>query len=121
MTLHSFEQGFSGKGLLLYLHDEKNLFVKQSARNSTEFFQCYHILQKNQPDYKPCPVYCTVAGGECHRNAAIHSHSTNHKVEYRDMLSLNAMKETCRWLKDHCPSSANKIPLQDIFLLEISK
>lgn len=121
MARHSFLTGFSGKGLLLYLHDEKNLFIKKSERNQSQYYECYHVLQKAQPDYKACPVYCVIKDGECNRNGAIHSHPTNHKVEYRDMVSLNAMKETCRWLRTYIPSSAHKVSLYDIFMLEISK
>lgn len=121
MSNHTFIQGFSGKGLLLYLENEKNLFIEKSKQNRCTYYECYHVLQKSQPDYKPCPVRCVVEDGECRRNGRVHSHEMNHKIQYRDMQSLNAMKETCRWLREHCPSSAYKIPLYDIFMLEISK
>lgn len=121
MAKHSFIKGSSGKGLLLYLHDEKNLFIKKFDRNHSHYYECYHVLQRNQLDYKPCPVNCVVKEGECRRNESTHSHPTNHKILYRDMQSVNAMKETCHWLRTHCPSSAHKIPLYDIFMLEISK
>lgn len=121
MTNHSFIKGFSGKGFPLYLHDEKHLFVKKSEQNGRQYYQCYHVLRKEQSDFKPCPVYCVVKDGECHKNDAVHSHQEDHKIQYRDMQSLNAMKETCRWLRIHCPSSAHKISLYDIFMLEISK
>lgn len=119
--MHSYIQGFSGRGYLLYLHDERNLFIKNKTTNSADYYQCYHVLLKNEPGYIPCPVTCIVNGSNCRRNSAEHSHQTDHKVQFRDMQSINAMKETCRWLHEHCPSSASKIPLHDIFLLEISK
>lgn len=120
MDVHSIVRGFKG-GDLLYLHNENILFLKHSTRGLNVYFKCYHVLQRDQPNYIHCPVMCTLIDGVCHRNNAEHSHSTNHRVEYNDLQSLNAMKETCRWLREHCPSSANKIPLHDIFMLEISK
>lgn len=121
MTNHTFIQGFRGKGLLLYVEAEKNLFVEKSKRNQTKYYECYHVMEKDQPNYVPCHVRYAVEGEECRRvNDEVHSHE-NHKVEYRDMQSLNAMKETCRWLREHCPSSAYKIPVYEIFMLEISK
>lgn len=119
--IYSFIKGFNGKGSLLYLHDEKNLFVRKVKRDAYEYYECYHNLQKYEYGFEHCPVSCSIQQGELRRNEAEHSHQGNHKVYFRDLQSLNAMKETCYWLRDHCPSSAHKIPSYDIFMLEISK
>lgn len=119
--IYSFIKGFSGKGSLLYLHDEKNLFVRKVKRNEYEFYECYHNLRKYEFGFVHCSASCTIQQGELRRNHVGHSHPENHKVQFRDLQSLNAMKETCSWLREHCPSSAYKIPSYDIFMLEISK
>lgn len=121
MATFSFVKGFSGKANLLYLHDEKNLFIKKSTTNGRDYYECYNCLRKDEANYKPCHVYCTIQGDQCQRNKAVHSHSLDHRIEYRDLQSLNAMRQTCQWLRDNCPSSAYKIPLNEIFMLEISK
>lgn len=118
---YSFIAGFSGRSSLLYLHDERHLFVKKVTRDQYEFYECYHNMQKNQLGFVHCSASCSILRGEIRRNGTAHSHPMDHKVDFRDLQSLNAMKETCNWLREHCPSSAHKIPSYDIFMLEIAK
>lgn len=119
MVRHSFIRGFKGKGMLLYLHDEKTLFVKKVMRDEYEYYECYHNMQKNS--LMSCSASCSIIRGELRRNDREHCHEENHKIKYKDLLSLNAMRETCYWLREHFPPSAHKIPLYDIYMLEMSK
>lgn len=120
MADYSFIQGFGGKGMLLYLRHEKTLFVKKVTRDDYAYYECYHNMQKYK-GFKSCSASCSIIRGEFRRNQEEHCHQENHKIKYKDLLSINAMKETCYWLREHCPPSAHKIPLYDIYMLEMSK
>lgn len=119
MDNYSYVVGFKGKSTLLYLHDDKNLFVRKSNAGNNIQYECYHNVTNNE-NYRRCSVYCTVKEDVVKRNFERHCH-TDHSIKYKDLVSLNAMRQTCTFLKEHCPSSAHRIPLYDIFLNEISK
>lgn len=118
MAFYSYIVGFKGKSSLLYLHNERNLFVQKSVRNNIKQYECYE--NKIKGGSRRCPVYCSVNGDVVTRNTERHRH-TDHSIKFNDLQSLNAMRKTCVFLKEHCPSSAYRIPLYDIFLQEISK
>lgn len=44
MTEHSYVRNFSGKGFFLYLHYERNLFMKKSTRGGKSYYECYHAF-----------------------------------------------------------------------------
>lgn len=118
MTNYSYVVGFKGKSELLYSHDENNLYALKSNNELRMQYECYH--NSNKENSPRCPVYCTVERNMVRRNNERHCHR-DHNVIYKDLLSLNAMRNTCTLLNEHCPSSAHRIPLYDIFLQEISK
>lgn len=118
MAYYSYIVGFKGRGYLLYSHNEKNLFVKKSEENNMERYECYQNVIAGSD--RRCPVYCMVEGDKITRNDGKHCHA-DHNVKYKDLVSLNAMRKTCVFLKENLPSSAFRISLYDIFLQEISK
>lgn len=113
---YSYVIGHNGRSKLLYSHGEKNLYSLKSGMKMQ--YECYHNTSKQ--NITRCPVYCKVEGNTVRRNNEQHFHPDHH-VKYNDLVSLNAMRSTCKLLKEHCPSAAHRIPLYDIFLHEISK
>lgn len=118
MAYYSYIVGFKGKSSLLYLHDERNLFLQKSEKNDVKQYECYQ--NKIKEGGRRCLVYCSVERDVVTRNNERHCHA-DHSIKYKDLLSLNTMRKTCTFLKEHCPSSVYRIPLYDIFLQEISK
>lgn len=120
MANYSYVVGFKGTSKLLYSHDEKNLYTLKSGTNNIASLQyeCYHNVKKE--NYPRCQVYCTVLPNMVRRNNERHCHP-DHMVKYNDLMSLISMRNTCTLLKEHCPSSAHRISLYDIFLDVIAK
>lgn len=119
--------GFSDKGgSLLYLEAEKHLFVRKNKnlKNGKVYWVCYDsITMGNDQQLGPCGARCTVdvINNRCWRNGAKHSGHGSHEVTFRDLQSLNAMKNHCRHLADNFPFSAHRIPISEIFLTEMAK
>lgn len=118
--------GFKEGSSLLYLKEEKNLFFRKNkelqngkihwACNASNIPAIY-----GQPD--SCPARCTMdlIKSEIYRNNAAHIHEANHEIVFRDLESLNAMKNHCRYLAANFPYSAHLIPVKEIFLSEMAK
>lgn len=119
---YRYTRGFSDrKHDLLYLEDEKYLFVRrtQSEDGQKIYYGCYDALDGPNG----CKARCTLdtKSGKCTRNDKPHNGHDNHEVTYRDMVSLNAMKDHCKYLSENFPFSAHKIPIDEIFLTEMAK
>lgn len=117
--------GFNG-GKLYYLHQEKHLFVKKTVKNGTIYLVCYDTIErskdkKNDPNYVVCTARCHLIGGQIFRTRSDHKANEDHEIIFRDLISLNAMKDHCRYLAKHFPFSAHKIPVSEIFYVEMSK
>lgn len=123
---HSFVSGFHS-GTLLYLHKEKRLFRKVNDRKGQEEWMCYHSIlpkryQLNEPtDYTKCKAKTFVTADLLRRNNIVHNHRCDHELVYRDLKSLEAMKEKCRQLAEWCPLSSFRIPAKEIFMTELAK
>lgn len=116
--------GWNG-GNVYYASDEELLYVRKNEYNGKYFLVCHDTVMnkkdKNKNE-KKCP-------GRCHYNSITgecvittkHNHSTKHKIEYNDLVSLNAMKDMCRYLAANLPGSAHKISVKEIFLMEMAK
>lgn len=123
---YSYVQGFREGNDLLYLHDEKHLFVQKHNRNGQIEYTCYQQLlnqeySTNVPPITECTAKSIVRDGRCRRNAVAHQDHPNHELVFADLKSLNAMKEKCRNLKEWCPNSSHKISAKEIFMVELSK
>lgn len=119
--------GFSDKGrCLLYLTSEKHLFVRKNKepKNGKVYWVCYDSILLGA-DAKPgsCAARCTVDvnSGQCWRNETKHCQHESHEITFKDLESLNAMKNHCRYLATNFPFSAHKIPISEIFLTEMGK
>lgn len=121
-------KGFRG-GNLSYVREEKNLYLpKTKTKTGQSYLVCYDtILMKNEkrenPNFKDCPARCVVdeATGLLRCTVSHHREHGNHESIFNDLISLNGMKDRCRYLAAQYPFSARKIPVKDIFLAEMAK
>lgn len=128
----SYIQGFHG-GMLLYLHEEKHLFVKSHDRNGQVEFICYEetlskekykndeVATQGQQKKTKCTAKSFVRDNHCRRNKIQHQVHPDHELVYQDLQTLNAVKEKCKLLAEWCPLSSHKISSKEIFLVELSK
>lgn len=56
---------------------------------------------------------------KCVKTDTPHADHDDHEIIY--LISLNNMKDNCRLLAEEFPISAKKIPVEEIFLMEMSK
>lgn len=119
--------GFGG-GIWYYIPKEKHLFKRKDKKNGIVHLICYDSedatkMEKSNPNFKKCAARCHLRedNGLCYRTEAPHRDHEDHEITFRDLVSLNAMKERCRYLCENFPHSAHKIPIKEIFLLEMAK
>lgn len=123
---YCFIKGYKG-GSLLYLEDEKHLFVRKSGENGEETYICYQsVLAKSNKKKKMTQPNCTARvklDGKkiCTRNKIAHSKHENHEILFRDFETLNAVRKNCRTLQKIIPITAHKISAKEVFLQEIAK
>lgn len=118
--------GSNGKSILYYFNS--HLYVRKSSSRDGNilYLECYEAsLSKNKDNngnFKVCGARLQIDQSTklCEANGTCHKHE-NHEVKFRDLVSLNAMKEKCRYLAEHFPFSSRKIPVKEIFLLEMAK
>lgn len=123
-------KGFQS-GNLFYLPSEKHLFLQKSSKSGKKFLVCYDTVasvgvnEDNNDDYDSltCCARCTFdeKTGLCRRNSSPHTDHDDHEIKFRDLQSLNAMKDHCRYLATNFPFSARKIPIKEIYLSEMAK
>lgn len=128
--------GWNG-GTVYYAPNEKHLYVRKDSYRGKLYLVCHDTVlkktknnKKNRKNNKKdqnknemkCPgrcIYNPTTGA--YKMTRKHNHRTNHEIEYKDLVSLNAMKDLCRFLAKHLPGSAHKIPVREIFLMEMAK
>lgn len=119
--------GFRDGHLLLYLHNEKHLYMQTHDRSGQIEYICYeHVVPvgyrvDNNEKIKKCSAKTIKRDGRCRRNAVVHQNHPNHELIFKDLQSLNAMKLKCRSLAEWCPNSSHKISAKEIFMIELSK
>lgn len=120
-------RGFRG-GNLFYVQEERNLYVRKTTKAGLSYLVCYDTVQmkkskQQDPHFEEYSARCTVDEGTglCWRNNSCHRDHDNHELIFRDLQSLNAMKDHCHFLATKFPLSARRIPIKDIFLAEMAK
>lgn len=120
-------KGFNS-GTLYYIPEDGHLYVRKDSKHGKVYLTCYDeslTKKKAKQDslFRPCPAraHLDVESNLCYKTNACHTNHEDHGLKYRDLQSLNAMKEHCRFLATHFPFSSHKIPIKEIFLLEIAK
>lgn len=122
---HCFVKGYKGSDLL-YLKDEKHLFVRKCGQGGEDVFICYQTILAKNKKKNPMELNCTArvkltANKICTRNKIAHSNHDNHEIHFRDLESLNAIKKNCRLLQKMIPITAHKVPAKELFLQEMAK
>lgn len=117
--------GFNG-GLWYYLPAEKHLFKRKDERNGNVYLTCYDSkdtakMKREDLSFKPCMARCILKNKLYFRTGVDHNNHGDHEITFRDLISLNAMKDRCRFLAEHFPHSSHKISIKEIFLLEMAK
>lgn len=120
-------KGFRG-GNLIYIPEDRHLYVRRTTKAGRVYFVCYDTvltkrLKKQEPNFQECGARCTLneSTGLCSKKASCHRDHENHDVIFRDLQSLNTMKDKCRYLAENFPFSARRIPIKEIFLAEMAK
>lgn len=123
---YCFIDGYKG-GKLLYLKDEKHLFVRKSGKNGEDVFICYQtILAKGNENKQSTETTCTArvkldVNKVCTRNKIAHTEHECHEIHFRDLETLKAVKDKCRLLQSIIPITAHKVSMKEIFLQEMAK
>lgn len=119
-------QGFSdGPHKLLYLHREKHLFYHTNNRCGRDEYTCYD--NKLREEYKSgnghqkCTARIFLTDDGCRRNSIAHVDHQDHELAFRDLETLNAVKDKCRLLREWCPLSACKISAKELLAVEMSR
>lgn len=123
--------GFNG-GTLYYAPGEKHFYVREKSCDSGNVYLICHdqMEYKNEmrkseknrkKEVKSCPSRCCFNSitGEI-RLTENHTHK-DHEVMYNDLISLNAMKDKCKFIAENFPLSAHKVSIKEIFLMEMVK
>lgn len=126
MSDHTLIQGFHDGHPLLYLHGEKHLFYRSNERSGHVEYSCY---EKSRPDRyknnKEANVKCTARvfldNGRVYRNQIRHQCHENHETIFRDLQTLEAVKEKARLIKKWCPLSASKVSAKELLAVELAR
>lgn len=115
-------RGFHG-GTLYYVPSEKHLYVRKSYRKGSMYLVCYDTIRSKNEDNNVtiCHARCVAHAEKCVKTGTPHGNHEDHEIIYKDLISLNAMKDNCRLLAERFPISAKKIPVEEIFLMEMAK
>lgn len=120
-------KGFRG-GNLYYVQEDGHLFIRKTLKSGKMYLACYDTIRTKKqkiedPDFKECQARCSIdsATGVFWRNLTCHRDHDTHELIYRDLQSLNSMKDQVRYLAANFPFSARRIPIKEIFLTEMAK
>lgn len=124
---YTYIQGFKdGPHRLIYLHREKHLFCYKYERSGQIEYTCYQSMLPN--DYKSdsehnCTARIIVNNNDkqCRRNNVAHTNHQNHELVFRDLQTLNAVREKSRKISEWCPLSASKVSAKEILAMELAK
>lgn len=118
-------KGWNG-GTVYYAPDEKHLYCRKDGYKGTSYLVCYEAVAskgKKKRDKIQCPArrHLDEKTGKVSCTQSQHGNHENHEIMYRDLISLNAMKDRCRYLAENFPGCAHRISVKGIFLRELSK
>lgn len=131
---------------LLWVPQEKFLYVKKVTRNDNIEFICYQsILKKrkvrtdiriyyskqifiyfiqslkNTEDFLKCTARVILhPDGKLIKNSIEHTPHGSHEFEYHDILTASQIKSKCHTAKVLFPDSAHKISAKSIFFRELA-
>lgn len=119
-------KGFRESSILLYIPNEKNLYVQKSSWNNIRHFVCYQsiLCGKNHKNIEipKCNARAVIDQHNiCTRNKTAHSRHSHHQAIRKDLITINNLKSTCRNLRDLISESSWKISVREIFNRELAK
>lgn len=128
MEGHEFIQGFHDGHDLLYFPSEDHLFYQSHVRAGQVEYTCYEKCRPGQyaspegqsPDSK-CTAKVIVKDGKSRRNQTRHTKHENHGLIFRDLQTLNTVKDKCRKLSEWCPLSSSKVSAKELLSIELAK
>lgn len=100
MSTFKFISGFRRNSKLLYVEDEKFLYVKKKSnkKNNKDLYICYQsimIKNKNLSIVKCTAGVILVSTSKCKRNSVQHSHHENHEMLYLKFTTRKLMVDDC--------------------------
>lgn len=115
-------KGFNGRNVY-YDSLGKYLYSRNNGYKGTSYMKCFEDVRRKKKKKRK-----NSCGGRCRMDAngkswQSHDHAKhkNHEIIYRDLVSLNAVKERCQFLAANYPGQAHKMSTKIIFLTEIAK
>lgn len=128
MSNHTIIQGFHEGHPLLYLQEERHLFVRSNERSGQVEYACYEKHRSNryknpnhQEENSNCTARVFLKDGVVRRNSIQHKNHENHELIFRDLQTLNAVKEKSRMLLEWCPLSSSKVSAKELLATELAK
>lgn len=111
-------KGFNGK-TVYYDPMKKHLYSRNNGYKGVSYLKCYEDVNCKS---NPCEGRRRLHDADG-RSWPTHGHSKhkNHKITYRDLISLNNMKERCSYLAQNYPGQAHKVSTKIIYLTEMAK
>lgn len=119
---------------LLWVPQEKYLYVKKCERSGKKTYICYNTIlssekkkdrkenEVNLEKHIKCTARVTIGeNGQCNRNKIAHEPHENHQIIYEDSMLRNNIKKKCLFLRQEFPESSHKISEKEIFFGEICK
>lgn len=120
-------QGLRARSRVLYVPQDKMLYVSKCRRRGQEEFICYQTIlcaqKKGNNENQKCTARVIVDDSSkcCVRNKVPHSSHCNHEELMNIMETTNNIKEKCDILRKKFPILSKKIRPKDIFYDEVAK
>lgn len=117
-------KGFNGKNVY-YDPKGKYLYSRNNGYKGTSYLKCFEDVKgakkKNREEWLPCGGRRRLDANGKSWPSHNHAKHKNHESVYRDLISLNDMKEKCRFSAKNYPGLTHKMSTKIIFLTEIAK
>lgn len=120
-------KGHRSNSNLLWIVEEKCLYVKKDIRSRGVEYICYQSIlcdpkKKRSEDVIKCTARRIIdPHNKVTKNSIEHSCHDNHELIHKDLMTRNTIIDTVTLLKELCQDLNIGIPSQDIFTRELSK
>lgn len=110
---------------LLYIPNERCLYVQNNQRNGKREYQCYQrVLCANKKKIEPSQATCTArvfidSSNTLMRNGKQHSAHADHSKIVSDIRAANRIKDVCASAGNNLPT--HKVSTKQIFYTEIAR
>lgn len=126
MSNYTLIQGFHAGNCLLYLPGEKRLFFQSNVRSGQVEYTCYAKLcpdkyKTRKNTQSKCTARVFLTDGNARRNGIRHHCHEDHELIFRDLQTLNAVREKCTKILEWCPLSASKVSAKELLSMELVK